>query len=76
MRFPIRQFPIRQIILALAGFVTFIPYHFIASWLSISLESATNITLTTLQIISSVLLFFCVKKTPHAHLDYFGNICF
>ncbi|WP_019026532.1 ATP-binding protein [Colwellia piezophila] len=54
--------PIRQLILALAGLVTFFPYLFIASNLSIPPESLSNIALSTVQIISTILVFFCFKK--------------
>lgn len=54
--------PIRPLILALAGVVTFFPYHFIASWLAVFTEIPENFALATLQIISAILLFLCVKK--------------
>ncbi len=70
------QIPIRQFILTLAGFVTFIPYHFIASWLSISPESVSNFALSTLQIISSILLFFCFKKYTSRSFKLFWQYLF
>lgn len=51
-----------RLTLALAALVTFTPYHFIASWLSISAKSISHLPLTSLQIISCILLFFCFKK--------------
>jgi len=54
--------PSKQLILALAALVTFFPYHLIASSLSIVPVSASNFALACLQIISSILLFFCFKK--------------
>lgn len=54
--------PIRQIMLALAGLITFFPYFFIVSSEPVVPENLSNFALPTLQIISSVLLFFCFKK--------------
>lgn len=65
------QITIRRLILALAGFFTFIPYHFIVPWLSVSIESVSNFALTTLQIISSILLFFCFKKNTSRSFKLF-----
>jgi len=53
---------LRLLTLALAGIVTFIPYHLLVNWLSISSENTSYFSLTTVQIISSVFLFFCIKQ--------------
>jgi len=65
------QIPIRKSILVLTAIVTFIPYHFIASWLSISPEIASNFALSSLQIFSSILLFFCFKKSTSRSFKLF-----
>ena len=65
------QLPIRQLLLALAALVTFIPYHFIANWLSISTEIPSIFALSTLQIISSLFLFICFKKNTSRSFKLF-----
>lgn len=54
--------PIRQLVLALTGLIIFTPYHLVASWLVISSEIVINVALSSIQIISSLFLFFCYKK--------------
>ncbi|WP_057830360.1 ATP-binding protein [Colwellia sp. TT2012] len=63
--------PIRLLILALAGLVSFFPYHFIANWLAIIPESSSSFALTTLQIFSGIFLYFCVKKNSSRSFKLF-----
>lgn len=56
------QKTIRHLILALAGIVTFIPYYLLVSWFPISSDITSYFSLTTVQIISSLFLFFCFKQ--------------
>ena len=70
------QIPTRQLIVTLVAFITFIPYHYIARWLSISSETASNIALSTLQIISCVLFFFCFKKNTSRSFKLFWQYLF
>jgi len=63
--------PLLSIILALAGLVTFFPYHLIANWLVVFTESPVNLALTTLQIISAILIFLCVKKNSSRSFKLF-----
>lgn len=64
---------IRKLIIALASFVTFIPYHFIASLVSIPIptEATSNFALSTLQIISSIFIYFCFKKNTSRSFKLF-----
>ncbi|WP_138140230.1 ATP-binding protein [Colwellia psychrerythraea] len=68
MQRPIRQLPLA---LALVCLVTFIPYPFVANWLTMHFESALNFALFTLQIISSIFLFFCFKKNTSRSFKLF-----
>ena len=52
---------IRQVTIALVCFITFIPYHFIANWLPISLASASSFSL----------LFFCFQKNTSRSFKLF-----
>jgi PAS domain S-box-containing protein len=56
------EIAIRQLILALTGLILFIPYQLVASWLSISPELVSNVALSSLQMFSGIVLFFCYKK--------------
>ncbi|MEW6998528.1 ATP-binding protein [Colwelliaceae bacterium BS250] len=70
------QIPLRQLILALAGIVTFSPYYYIANWLSISHENAAYFALSILQIISAILLFYCFKKYNSRSFKLFWQYLF
>ena len=62
---------IRQLTIALVCFITFIPYHFIASWLPIPLASASSFSLFFLQVSSSLFLFFCFQKNTSRSFKLF-----
>ncbi|OUR84617.1 histidine kinase [Colwellia psychrerythraea] len=70
------RIPSRQLTLALAGVVTFIPYYLIASWLSISEHLFSNFALSALQIISCILLLFCYKKKTSRSFKLFWQYLF
>ena len=73
---PNSQSPIRQLLLASATLLTFIPYHFITSWLSISVESTLNFALLSLQVISTLFLFLCFKKQTSRSFKLFWQYLF
>ncbi len=62
---------VRRLILALAGCATFFPFHFVASWLAISVDSVSNLALSLLQTVSCIFLFFCLRKNTSRSFKLF-----
>ncbi|MCW8833457.1 MAG: histidine kinase, partial [Colwellia sp.] len=65
------QIPIRHLVLTFITLVTFLPYHFIANWLSVSPQNSSTFALTTLQIASLGFLFYCVKENTSRSFKLF-----
>lgn len=76
MQTPVRKLTFKQLLIVLSAFLTFIPYQFVANRLSISIESALNFALFTLQIISSIFLYLCFKKNTSRSFKLFWQYLF
>lgn len=76
MQIPIREPIFRKCLLALAVLLSFTPYHFIASWLSISIENLLNVALFSLQIICCCAFFLCFKKQTSRSFRLFWQYLF
>lgn len=62
---------IRQLFLALASIITFIPYHIVANWLSLMADNALNTALTIIQVLTSLFLFLCFKQNTSRSFKLF-----